>query len=522
MMTKMMITKMMINTKSKKFIVIVSIFSGILLLAAGLISGIFINGNIRKQAYYPGLEITGDVSENIIIKSEDFLTEDAGLTRHKIDFNGSKVFAFKLQEILGLSKPVSPDSKVYLAGSDGKAAEVLYSDTKDCYIVFSAEKGWEAKNPLHPPSTNIKDLSKIIVAADSAGPGELAFGFSLITMDRNLIHVTPGNLALDSNTVFDLAGTSSKELTGSAYVVREIFTIDGLLLKYDVSDRCEDLLIISEEGQFIFTNDPGYFEISGNEIDYMPGDGSETVKKIKGVVMEPVAASIMDAYYDTLTYIKKDRKVLLIITDGLGYDQFSEAMKNGYAPFLAGLKDSGKAAIRQALSVYQPVTNAGLAAILTGRTPYESGVHSRKQRELLVPSVFSEVSKLGKKSLYIEADIQILKTEVEPILNTDTNADGTIDDEIYNRAMSSLKTGNDFIVVHFHSIDDAGHSWGPYSEKTFERIRVIDGYLEDMLRNWNGVTIVTSDHGMHEENDEGSHGQFRQEDLVVPYIIIES
>jgi len=508
--------------KSKKFIVAVSIISGILLLAIGVISGSFINSSIKKEIFYPELLITGDVSQNIAIKSEDFLTEDAGLPEYEIDFNDSKILAFRMQDILELSKPVNPNSKVYLVGSDGKAASILYADTKDCYVDFSFKNGWVAINPLHPPSTNIKDLRKIITAVEPSGLDNLDFGFSLITMDRNLMHLTPGNLSLESSIMFDLAGTSSKELTGSAYVVRDIFTIDDLLVKDFPSDSYEDFLIVSEEGQFIYTSDPGYFEISGNEIDYIPGDGSEKVKKIKGVVMEPAAASIMDAFYDTLAYINKDRKVLLVITDGLGYDQLLKAIENDYAPFLGSIKNSGKSIFKQALSVYQPVTNSGLAAILTGRPPSENGVNSRKQRELLVPSIFSKISELGKKSAFIEADIQILKTEVEPLLNIDENADGTIDDEIYDSALNNMGAGNDFIVVHFHSIDDAGHSWGPYSEKTSERIKVIDGYIEKMLENWGGVTIITSDHGMHSENSEGSHGQFRQEDLVVPYIIIEN
>ena len=117
-------------------------------------------------------------------------------------------------------------------------------------------------------------------------------------------------------------------------------------------------------------------------------------------------------------------------------------------------------------------------------------------------------------------DIQIIKTEIEASLNSDRNSDGTIDDEIFEAALDNLDSDAALITVHFHSIDDSGHDTGDLPQETMERIRVIDTYIEELVSGWQGKVIITSDHGMHPISGGGNHGEFRYEDMVVPYLII--
>ena len=35
------------------------------------------------------------------------------------------------------------------------------------------------------------------------------------------------------------------------------------------------------------------------------------------------------------------------------------------------------------------------------------------------------------------------------------------------------------------------------------------------------IIIIAADHGMHSVGNEGNHGDFRFEDLIVPYVMIE-
>jgi hypothetical protein len=67
-------------------------------------------------------------------------------------------------------------------------------------------------------------------------------------------------------------------------------------------------------------------------------------------------------------------------------------------------------------SVYTPVTNAGVAAILTGRPPSENGVHTRKEMDLLTLPYLEYANQRGKTSVMVEGNIKILNLEVEPVL----------------------------------------------------------------------------------------------------------
>jgi len=78
----------------------------------------------------------------------------------------------------------------------------------------------------------------------------------------------------------------------------------------------------------------------------------------------------------------------------------------------------------------------------------------------------------------------------------------------------------DYTFVHFHSIDEVGHDFGPMDSRTIEQIEIIDKYLDDIINNFDGQIIITSDHGMHQMTDSGDHGDFIFEDMFVPYMTI--
>mgnify|MGYP000279795855 FL=1 len=256
----------------------------------------------------------------------------------------------------------------------------------------------------------------------------------------------------------------------------------------------------------------GYFNAKGDSIGYVDKDGDE-IKDVAGVIIDPPEGSITDSYYDIKKYIENEN-VMFLLLDGFGYHQYEYARENGFLPFLKNYE------ARKALSVYKPVTNAGLAAIITGTTPEENGIYSRKQRELKVDSIFKQALELNKSTAYIEGNIGIVNTEVQPVLNLDENKDGYTDDEVYKSIIKAIEDGNEFIFAHFHGIDDAAHSYGPLSDEAMERIKTIDSYIEGIVPIWDGVVIISADHGVHSAEDGGDHGEFRYEDLIVPYIII--
>lgn len=282
-----------------------------------------------------------------------------------------------------------------------------------------------------------------------------------------------------------------------------------------IDERIEKALAMGGLGEVEYLEEGGYFEINANSIDYMDEEGKIRIEDVKGVMINPPTGSITDSYYHMSHYLQEG-DVLFILLDGFGYHQYKYAIENGYLPFLGKQPEAIKA-----LSVYKPVTNAGLAAMITGKYPIENGVYSRKQRELQVDSIFKLAGDLGIKAIYIEGDIAILKTEVEPVLNLDNNGDGFTDDEVFETTLKAIKEGHNLVFTHFHGIDDSGHTYGDLSLETMEFIKRVDGYVKELVSNWNGKVIITADHGMHSTEDGGDHGEFRYEDMVVPYLILD-
>jgi len=291
---------------------------------------------------------------------------------------------------------------------------------------------------------------------------------------------------------------------------REKFKLEDI-----IDEKIEKALAMGRLGEVEYLEEGGYFEVNANSIDYLNKEGNARIENVKGVVINPPDASITDSYYD-MSYYLEEEDVLFILLDGFGYHQYKYAIEKGYLPFLGKQPEAAKA-----LSVYKPVTNAGLAAMLTGKFPIENGVHSRKQRELQVDSIFKLAEGLGKKAIYIEGDIGILKTEIEPVLNLDNNGDGFTDDEVFESTLKAINEDHNLVFTHFHGIDDTGHTHGDLSIETMEFIKRVDGYVEELVSNWNGKVIITADHGMHSTEDGGDHGEFRYEDMVVPYMILD-
>jgi hypothetical protein len=453
--------------------------------------------------------IRGDVFR--VIELEEEILKQYG---NKSDGNGNTGL-ISLEEMLSMAGPASADFSVYIIASDGRIAALQGDQLQGSYIGWGSQNGWEAFNPSHPVSSNIKGIREMVVALEERQDD---FGLNIISMEENITSITPGNAYLSAARDLGSGGTSFKgsgdeKLEASAFQERYMIRLEEL-----TDTRPETMVIMGSEGEYLFLKGIKSiaFEVEDNRFAFNGTSAEDSIDDLKGVVLDPAAASIMDVYHDTLGFTGNGISVLLIITDGMGYHQYEYAVDNGYAPFMGSIPRAVKA-----LSVYQPVTNAGLAAMFTGRPPAENGIYSRKQRILQVPDIFGELMDNGRKSVLIEGDIQVIKTEPEAWLNSDSDSDGTIDDEIFETAMENLDQGADLMAVHFHSIDDSGHDSGGLSPETMERIKIIDSYISQLVSGWQGKVIITSDHGMHSTSGGGDHGQFRYEDMAVPYMIID-
>lgn len=292
-----------------------------------------------------------------------------------------------------------------------------------------------------------------------------------------------------------------------------IFNKDENLISNYIPDKkisIKSILGSEPVNKAAFITNQGKVYKSSLDKEYIDKDSN-----IVGVYLYNKLFSITKAYDDAKEYLKSNKKVMAILLDGFGYSQYKTAEKNAIIPFLSQYFKY------EVLGVYTPVTNAGYAAIITGKTPDINGVHDRSNRQLNVPSIFDYCIKNNKKSILLEGDIKILNTEIEPVLHVDSNKNGDTDDEMYEKALEAAKGNYDLIFIHFHGIDDRGHSHGPDSEITMEYIKKIDTYLKSLSDIWEGPMIITADHGMHEIETGGGHGICRYEDMIVPYFMKE-
>ncbi len=461
------------------------------------------------QGFVPAFEVTGDVEQPLLLKSlEEF--SDSGL---ELEEKPGKTVS--LGEMLAKAVPTAESYNVLLIGDDGLTAELEGTSAADCHITFSRENAWEAVNPKHPVSSNIKRIKEIVVVAKEKNA---SYGLNIINTTDNLESITPGGLYKRPMLDFPMfEGRSTvehddKENWTGIYTRRKMMAIGDISC---LSGADSPMAVARDGSQRLIKND-GFLELRGNSIDYVFPNLKDRIEDLVGIITDPPGASNMDAYHDAAHFLDRDEDVLVVILDGFGYHQYVKAIEEGYAPFLESI-----APAKMAFSVYTPVTNAGLAAILTGVPPSENGVHTRKEMDVLVPSIFEHANKLGKSSVMVEGNIKILNLEIDPILNIDKNSNDSTDDEIRDKALEKIVESPNLLVVHFHGIDDSGHDYGDLSTQTLERIKTTDGYIKDLVSRWNGKVIITADHGMHSTPEGGSHGEFRYEDMIVPYIICE-
>lgn len=462
----------------------------------------------NQRGFIPNAYIKGDVQEVINLK------ELAKIEKIEIEYKNNKLKVYQLKDIIKIAKPIPENYELILSAQDGLRAKISGDKIDKSYINFSSEHGWEAINLNHPISSNIKLIESIIVVSKD---GDKKEPFTIITQNENLLIKTPGQFLSDTyNNISVFEGKSSQNLEGKDYSV-EIFSEKKVLKPESfIDNNIEDRTIIfNEEGKTLEYNN-GYIEIKDNHLNYINPVKKESLQKIRGMVIGAPLKSNKDVYYDVLHYLENNERVLVILLDGFGYHQYEYLKENNQIPFLAKIDNVSKV-----ITSYKPVTNTGLAAVLTGKGPAENGIYNRSFKDLKTPDIFKKATDMGLESSYVEGNIKILNTSIEPILNPDFNENNTTDDEVFEETKKQVNKDIDLIFTHFHGIDDSGHDYGPYGEKTIEVIKKTDSYINDLAQLWNGKIIITSDHGMHATKEGGDHGVVFYQDMFVPYLITE-
>lgn len=216
-----------------------------------------------------------------------------------------------------------------------------------------------------------------------------------------------------------------------------------------------------------------------------------------------------------------DRAVLVIL-DGLGYREYMAHRGTEVTPFLDSL-----AAPRLGSSVYPSVTMVSTAAMLAGATPDRTGVRDRSTRDIAAETILQVVTEADRRAVVVEGNaLPVNMPAADLRLSGDRDGNGFTDDNTRDNALAVLAEGApDFLLVHFHGIDDMGHSYGPGSEQVLERMAAVDGYLEEVVVALPADTLVliVADHGMHAitgDDSLGNHGSLHGDDMFVPIWVL--
>jgi hypothetical protein len=213
--------------------------------------------------------------------------------------------------------------------------------------------------------------------------------------------------------------------------------------------------------------------------------------------------------------------VLLLFLDGFGYLRYAEARSEGLIPGLTAL---GEPLV--GLTVYPPCTSVASASLLTGAEPDMNGVDRRGIRKTESETLFDVASAGGLRVAAVEGDALAFNLRSAKVqLSGDRDGNGSTDDNVLANALAVLEEGTpDLFYVHFHGIDDAGHSYGPGAPQEAATIREVDAAVGQILEVLPGDTLVIlfADHGMHtvkEEARKGNHGHLIERDMFIPVLI---
>lgn len=216
--------------------------------------------------------------------------------------------------------------------------------------------------------------------------------------------------------------------------------------------------------------------------------------------------------------------VLVVILDGLGYQRYQEAQAAGLVPSLRALGP-----VRLGLTVYPSITPVATAALLTGAPPAVNGVDRSGIRSTGAETILDVVSRAGRRAVAVEGSSMPFNLRgAEVHLSGDRDGDGHTDDNVLSNTLAVLQEGMpDLLFVHFHGIDDAGHTYGPASPEQSARIVAVDQAMGTILGALppDVLIIVLADHGQHpvqEDGRLGNHGTLGVPDMFIPVWVVSS
>jgi len=371
-----------------------------------------------------------------------------------------------------------PAESALICGKDGTAVYVLRRSFSEIELI--REKScWNSVTVELPEVCNIRDIANISLFVRS--PEHQLF---ILNGTEQQEILTPFEAELSQ---YEFLGTSKKNNhTAQKYKFFNAFSYETIH---------DSLLAITRDGKekWLFSDNSGIVENIELKDSYFSLQNKPLVTIWSNVPETDVSG------LHILLKKNTQSKTLWIFLDSYGW-LFREHLKSiGHQGWLAEFD-------LQPLRVPYPPATRNSYWVLGSGSPWQEKVE--------LAEYFAGLLKDPDRGLIIEADRQFYPSPLQHILHTDLNNNGSIDDEIFDTAKKYLTADLDFLLVHFHSLDDVGHATGAYSRARIETFTRLENYIEKLTEVWQGKVYLFSDHGMHTESNSGRHYLGNNEDLL--------
>jgi hypothetical protein len=252
------------------------------------------------------------------------------------------------------------------------------------------------------------------------------------------------------------------------------------------------------------------------------GDAQASITDIAPTVATALGLSVPSGATGRPLPVPAADRVVLFFLDGFGYVRYTEALSEGQIPNLAAL---GEPLV--AVTTYPSITSVSTASLLTGATPDVHGVDQSGIRKTDTETLFDVASAAGLKVVAVEGEsLAFALRGAEFQLSADFDGNGSTDDNVLRNTVEVLRGGlPDILLVHFHGIDDAGHTYGPGSLEESVAVEEVDaavGRIIEMLPKGT-LVVIFADHGMHKVQEEGhlgNHGHLLERDMFIPIFLV--
>jgi hypothetical protein len=244
-------------------------------------------------------------------------------------------------------------------------------------------------------------------------------------------------------------------------------------------------------------------------------DLAPTMAKVLGLPELP------DAHGQPRSELSAQHGVLILI-DGLQYEKLLTLVENGSLRFLGEIEE-----IQRGLTVYPSITTSSTGALLTGTPPQINGVYGYGYRSTDSITLFDLAAEGGRSVTAVEGySLAFGLQNADVILSGDRDGDGFTDDNVLDNSLRVIaEEMPDLLFIHFHDVDDQGHSYGPESPEYENAIIRVDGYLDQIYQVLpaNTFIIIFADHGMQNDptSTGGNHGGLTLFAMTIPIIFME-